>query len=183
MSNGANVLERSVLQAGKVFIRSGEDNSRAYVIQTGEVRGFIMRDGKKVEVARYGPGTIIGELGLMLDDPSTLSYEALESATVVTVTRQDFQKRLIRADKSITTILEHAVKKIQDSDKKLTERAIERSKMDETALLLVQGLLSGFSDEKKALYEDAVLPHLNAMMKDIKRIKEDKNKKKKNQQD
>ncbi len=171
MSSGTNVLERSVLQAGKVFIHADEDNSRAYVVQTGEVRSFIMHEGKKIEVARYGPGTIIGELGLMLDDPSALNYEALESSTVVTITRQDFQKRLARADKSITTILEHAVKKIRAFDQEQTAFALETSQMDETATLLVQGLLNGLSDEKKALYEDAIAPHLHAMMKDLKRAK------------
>ena len=93
MAKGADVLERSCLPEGKIFIREGEENTRAYVIQTGEVSAFFTsEDGRKIEVDRYGPGTIIGEECLVVDTPAKLSYEVVETSTVITLTRQDFQK-------------------------------------------------------------------------------------------
>lgn len=168
----SDVLERSALQAGKVFIREGEDNTRAYVVQDGEVAAYKNKDGKKIEVARYGPGTIIGELNLMIDEESSLSYEALELSTVVSITRQDFQKRLARADKSITTILEHAVNKIKYYENIETIKALKNSEIDETAYQLVQALVTDLPIDKKVQYEDAILPHLNSMIKAIKETKE-----------
>ncbi len=172
----SDVLERSALQAGKVFIHEDEDNIRAYVVQDGEVAAYKKHDNRKIEVARFGPGTIIGELNLMIDDVSNLSYEATTLSTVVSITRQDFQKRLARADKSISTILEHAVKKIKFYENIETQKALAASEVDDLAVQLVQTLVTNLPIDKKAQYEDAILPHLNGMIKSIKEIK-DKNKK------
>lgn len=170
MSSG-NVLERSVLQPGKPFIREGEDNTRAYVVQTGEIRGYTMKEGSKVEVIRFGPGAIIGEINLMIDEASTMSYEAMETTTVVTITRQDFQKKLARADKSITTILDYAVKKISKLESEKRDSAIKNFEIDPIADALVKGLIAPVSDDKKDDYKNAILPHINGLLKDLKSLK------------
>ncbi len=175
MKKGADVLERSCLQAGKTFIRAGEGNARAYVIQNGEVASFVMEGGNKVEVERFGPGTIIGEKCLVIDEPSPLSYETITTATVVTITRDDFQRRLNKVDKSIKTILDHAIKKISDYESAEIKKAIKRSELDDQAIAMVDDLLSGLSNDKKKKYEAAILPHVNALIKEINIIKDDTN--------
>lgn len=179
MNSNTNVLERIVLQPGKSFIREGEENARAYVVQKGEIAAYKNLDGRKIEVATYGPGTIIGEVNLLLDEPAKLSYEALTTTTVVTVTRQDFQKRLVRVDKSIQTILDHAVRKLIAYENIEIKKALKNAEVDETAELLVKGLLAGMSVDKKSVYEEALFPHINGMIKDIKRVKKREQEKKK----
>ena len=176
MKKGTDVLERSCLQAGKTFIRSGEGNARAYVIQSGEVAAFIMKGDVKIEVERFGPGTIIGEKCLIIDDTSPLSYETIISTTVVAITRDDFQKRLNKVDKSIKTILDHAIKKIGHYENIETNKAMKRFDMDDMAVALVDDLLSGLSNDKRKEYENAILPHVNSLIKEIKDIKNNANK-------
>lgn len=159
---------------------------RAYVIQNGEVCAYIMQDNQRVEIARFGPGTIIGEMCLMMDDPITINYEALVTTTVVTVTRQDFQKRLARADKTIKTILDHAVKKIEYYEKLELERALKKPEvvfappvdlpLDATAVALVENLIKDLSDEKKTSYREAMLPHINGLISGIKSLKSERKK-------
>lgn len=174
MNGAPDVLERRVLQPGKAFIKAGEENSRAYVVQSGEVIAYTEDGNRKVEIDRYGPGTIIGESALLVDEEAKVSYEAVTNTTVVTITRQDFQKRLSRTDKSIRTILDHAVKKINYYENIEMIKALERAEIDDTALQLVRGLLSGLSEDKKTQYEHALLPHLNGLIKEIKNLKKDK---------
>lgn len=174
MASDTSILERSVIQKGKVFIRASEEISRAYVIQNGEVAAFTMQDEQKVEVTRFGPGSIIGEMGLVSDEVSELSYEALTLCTVVTVTRQEFQKRLARADKNIATIMEHAVNKIKYYENIETKKALKAAEIDETAYLLMNSMLRNVPFDKKLEYEDAILPHLNSLVKSIKDIKKSK---------
>lgn len=171
MASDTSILERSVIQKGKIFIRAGEEISRAYVIQNGEVLAYTMQDDRKVEVAYYGPGQIIGEFGLVSDEVSTLSYEAMELCTVVTVTRQEFQKRLHKADKNVATIMEHAVKKITYYESIETQKALRAAEIDETAYLLMNSLLKSVPYDKKLEYEDAVLPPLNNLVKALKELK------------
>ncbi|MGH1404112.1 MAG: Crp/Fnr family transcriptional regulator [Alphaproteobacteria bacterium] len=169
--SGAAVLERSVLAEGKVFIKEGQENARAYMIQNGEVSAFITDGEQEVEIARHGPGTIIDEICLLIDEPAKVSYRALSSVTVVTITRADFQKRLSKADQTIGTILDHIVHKLTYYANRETEKALKRSEIDDTALALVHGLVQGLNAEKKEKYKDAMLPHLNGLIKAIKDLK------------
>ncbi len=171
MNTAPDVSDRTALPAGKVFIKAGEECERAYIIQVGEVVAFTLNDGEKVEVGRFGPGTLIGELCLLIDEPITLSYEAVVTTTVITITRQDFQKRLSKVDKTVRSILDHAAKKIRDYEREETHKAIRRSEIDDTAFALVHALCAGLAEEKKQKYTNAMLPHLNGLIKEIKEIK------------
>lgn len=167
----ADVLERKALQPGKAFIKQGEENNHAYVIQDGEVVSYKKKGDHRIEIAHFGPGTIIGETNLMLDQTATLSYEASGMCTVITISRQDFQKLLARADKSIVTILEHAVNKLRFYENLDIGRAMSELDIDDLALQLVQNLLKDLPLDKKAQYEEAILPHINSLIKSIKEIK------------
>lgn len=172
MNKGADVLERRVLQAGKVFIKTGEENARAYVIQAGEVQSFTMDGDQKIIIEKLGPGTIIAEKCLIFDEPATISYEALSSVTVVTVTRQDFQKKLTKTDKTVKTILDCAIKKLSYYESLEKNKAKNRAELDETAITIVNSLTQNLSDDKKDKYNEALLPYVNGMMKEIKKLKE-----------
>lgn len=174
MASDSSILERSAIQKGKVFIRAGEEISRAYVIQNGEVVAFTMQDDRRVDVDTFGPGSIIGEMGLVADEVSPLSYEAVTLCTVITVTRQEFQKRLARADKNIATIMEHAVNKISHYESADTKKALKAAEIDETAYMLMNTLIKGVPYDRKLEYEDAILPPLNDLIKNIKELKKNK---------
>ena len=171
MSIGPDVLERKVIHPGNVFIKAGEENSRAYMIQQGKIIAFIIEDGQRIEVAEHGPGTIIGEGCLALDDPIQLNYEALVDTTVVTITRQDFQKKLSRADKTVKTVFSNVIRKLFDQDSTALNRAHEKAQIDDDAIKLVNGLIANLPPDKKHRYEKAILPHLNSLIKEIKGLK------------
>ena len=171
MSKGPPVLERKVIHAGNVFIKAGEENSRAYMLQTGKVRAFITRDGNKMEVAQYGPGTIIGEVCLVMDDPINVSYEAIVDTTVAMITRQDFEKKIQRVDKTVVTILNELVKKLVAQDKEDMDKALSNGDIDSDAYKFVQALVTGLSPGKKATYETTLLPHMNRLIRAIKELK------------
>ncbi|MCB1784559.1 MAG: cyclic nucleotide-binding domain-containing protein [Alphaproteobacteria bacterium] len=174
MNKGADVLERNVLPEGKVFIKAGEENCRAYVIQAGEVICYTMKGEERINVGRYGPGTLIGEACLMLDEPIALNYEAATSVTVVTITRQDFQKRLARIDKSIRNILERAMQKLQEYERVEMDKALTLYDVDAGALKFVKGLVAGLPDNKRAEYESVLLPHIDGLIKGVKALKDEK---------
>ncbi len=171
MSKGPDVLERKVINPGKAFIKAGEENSRAYIIQNGMVRSFIMLDDEKTEVARYGPGTIIGEACLVLDELIDMNYEALVDTTVVTLTRQDFEKKLTRCDSTVRTILGHLMEKLSALDSTAIGKAKEKADINEKAFQLTRAIVNGFAEEKQRRYEQAILPHMNGLIKAIERIK------------
>ncbi len=166
-----DVFDRNVIHAGKVFIKAGEEHARAYMVQNGLLRAFVMDGDMKVEVAEYTPGRIIGETCLMVDEPMSMSYEAVVDTTVITITRQDFQKKISRIDKDIMTILDHVMNKLNMQDLSAIDKAVERSQIDDDAYKMMAALTTGLPDEKKFVYEREVLPHVNRMVKTIKELK------------
>lgn len=171
VNKGEDVLERKVIHAGKVFIKAGEEHSRAYVVQNGLIRSFIMEGQNRIDVAEYEPGRIIGETCLMVDEPMSMNYEAVVDTTVVTITRQEFQKKISRIGKDIMTILDHVMTKLNYQDMSAIDSAKKRSEIDPDAYKMMEGLVAGLQGEKKYQYEKAILPHVNSMVKAIKELK------------
>ncbi len=168
------VFDRSVLHANKIFIKAYEESSRAYVIQEGIIRSFTYNEDKEeVEIARFGPGTIIGEVCLVMDDPIPVNYQAVETTTVITITRADFEKKFAKTDNVVRTIVMNLTEKLMMHDSKALEKAMNKPEIDETAAALVKSLTAGLPEERKQVYQEALLPHVNGMITAIKEMKKE----------
>ena len=169
--NTKQVMERSVLHAGKVFIKENEEHSRAYIIQTGKIRSFKTTDGKKIPIKEYGPNTIIGESNLLEDKIADKSYEALTNTTVITITRQDFEKRLQKSDSIVQTVFQHMMAKMEGLLNEKEEERMRALDIDEQAFLMVRDMIKNVAEDQKRRYELALLPHVNAIMKSVKSLR------------
>lgn len=168
-----NVLERKVIHPGKPFIKEGEEHARAYIVQHGLIRSYIMEGDMKVGVTQYGPGRIIGEVCLMSDEPMTMNYEALEDTTVVTLTRGEFQQKIAKMDGNVATILEHVMNKLNYQYAEDVAHAQKALVNDERALAVVRSLIEKVPEERKMKYENAILPHMNKIMQELKALKDE----------
>jgi len=166
------VFDRSVISADKIFIKAHKENNRAYVIQEGLVRSFTTdENGEEIEIARFGPGTIIGECCLVVDDLIPVNYQALDPTTVMTITRADFEKKFSKTDNVVQTIIMTLTEKLMMQDASALEKAMNKPEIDETALSLVKSFTNGLPEERKKIYEETLLPHINGMITAIKEIK------------
>ncbi|MDH5723683.1 MAG: cyclic nucleotide-binding domain-containing protein [Alphaproteobacteria bacterium] len=173
MDKSADVLERTVLHPGKYFMKAGEENMRAFIVQNGEVTSYYTNDeGKKIEIEKYGPGAIFGEKGLVVNYIPTFDYEATQTTTVIVITRQDFEKHMKKVPKAVKTVLDHTLKKIQSYERKGSQSIINEFDIDDIAIQLVNDLIQGLPDDKKEKYQATITPHVNALIKAIKDIKQ-----------
>lgn len=173
MNDTGDVLERKVINPGKPFIREGEEHARAYIVQNGLISAYVMDGDKKIEVSQYGSGRIIGEICLMSDEPMTMSYEALTDTTVVTLTRSEFQKKIAKLDKNISTILEHVMNKLNFQYAEDVEKARKKVEIDPDSYEMVKTFIGKIPEQKRFKYEEALVPHISAILKEIKRLKEE----------
>jgi CRP-like cAMP-binding protein len=172
MSQDSKILERSVFHAGQVFILAGSKHSNAYIVQSGEVIGFVSHNSKKLEVSRFGPGSLIAETSLLVEEPMTVSYEAVVDTTVVMISAQDFQKSLLKADPLTKTVLKHIAGKFQKITADAIAEAQKNAVIDEEAYKIVQHLIRNLNTEKKSDYEEAMLPHFNELMRVLRSVQE-----------
>jgi CRP-like cAMP-binding protein len=86
-----SLLTAILLPAGAVLIERGASPREFAVIADGEV-SVVDADG--VEVAVLGPGTIVGELGLLRDTAADSTVTALTPVVVYVGNRQEFMAML-----------------------------------------------------------------------------------------
>lgn len=167
-----NVLERSVLHAGRLFIEVGKSHADAYIIQTGEIQAYIVYQNQKVEVGRYGPGDIIGEVGLVSDDPAYMNYVPLVDTTVIKITRQDFSKQLKKADEVVKRVLERLIVKLNRIYKDKATESQDKAHIDHEAMQIVDHLTRKLDFKRKKDYEEVMLPHFNALVTAVRDVKQ-----------
>jgi CRP-like cAMP-binding protein len=84
--------EQQEFARGSVLFRQGEDADCGYVIQSGAFR-ISLDDGSDHEVIA-GPGTLIGELPLLVSMPRPSTAIAVEYSSIIRITRSLFQRVL-----------------------------------------------------------------------------------------
>ena len=166
-----DILERKVIHAGKKISSNTEDHHYAYIIQKGLVQAYITDKNKRIEIATYGPDTIIGETNLMLDDPGQVEYEALEDTTVVVIIRQDFEKSLKKVNKVLLSIIKTMMKKLHQYERQSVAEALEEKQTDDKAREIVDHLLREMGPERREKYETILLPHFNVMCRALEDLK------------
>lgn len=106
MTTNAPVLERRFYPQGKLIVKEGEDAFIAFIIQSGKVRVFSEKDGKKVEFSTLEAGQIFGEIALIQDTVRTASVEALEDCNMIIITRDAFKHKLMKSDPTIKAVIQ-----------------------------------------------------------------------------
>jgi len=89
------VCERKVVQQGKTLFQQGDEPDGLYIIDTGYVRiSFESPRGKSQTVAIYGPGDIVGELGVIDGLPRSATATAQIISTLRFISTQRFENLL-----------------------------------------------------------------------------------------
>lgn len=92
------ILERKVYQMGEVIFKEGDEGNRAFVVQSGEVEISKVLEGTRTVLGTIRKGGIFGEMALIDDAPRMASARALDTTTVILVSRQMMEEKLSKAD-------------------------------------------------------------------------------------
>jgi Flp pilus assembly CpaE family ATPase len=88
-------LNRRRIAVGKPLFRAGEAADALYIVESGRFRVFMAeRPGNERVLQFLGPGEIIGEAAFMAETLHVAGAEAIENASVLRLTRADFENLL-----------------------------------------------------------------------------------------
>jgi CRP/FNR family cyclic AMP-dependent transcriptional regulator len=82
----AQLADEVDLPAGHVLMREGETGSQMFVIASGEAR--VERAGR--EIARLGPGSVLGEMALVAEGPRTASATLTKPSHLFVLAHREF---------------------------------------------------------------------------------------------
>lgn len=101
---------------GDVIIKQGDDGRNAYIIEEGRVEILLEQaDGSMQLVATRGKGTIIGEMAIVDNQKRIATVRALETCTLLEITREDFTRRLESADAVLQMIVKVILMRYRDT--------------------------------------------------------------------
>jgi EAL domain-containing protein (putative c-di-GMP-specific phosphodiesterase class I)/CRP-like cAMP-binding protein len=102
-------------KAGDTIMTQGETGDCAYIIESGSVEILVKRgDGKTMRVDTRGPGSIIGEMALVDDDPRTATLKAISDCTLLEISKNDYAQRLKNTDPIIQMITQVILTRYRD---------------------------------------------------------------------
>lgn len=113
---------RKIVNSGELIIRQGDAGESAYIIEKGRVEILIEKaNGMVHRVGTRGPGTIIGEMALVDNEPRVATVKAMEECSLLEITKADFNRRLQSTDPVIQIISQVILTRYRDM---LTRAAI-----------------------------------------------------------
>jgi cyclic nucleotide-binding protein len=90
------MVTRHYAKGESIFIK-GDVGTELLVVLDGEVRIHLDHEGREVTLARLGPSSVVGEMGVFDDQPRSAGAQATESTTV----------RVLRRDRLQALVHEH----------------------------------------------------------------------------
>jgi CRP-like cAMP-binding protein len=166
------IHERKSVAKGGVIIREGERGHSAYLIQSGKVQVFSAREGKRINLATLGAGQIFGEMALLFDEARTASVEALESTTLITVTREILKKKVDKSDPTVRAILPMLMKRIIQTNNVILQNQSSLDELVETVTMIYQNIHATLPPAQKKTLENDVLPKLDELLNVVKAFRD-----------
>ncbi len=103
-------------------MRQGDAGENAYIIEKGRVEILMEKaNGLIHRVGTRGPGTIIGEMALVDNEPRIATIKALEECSLLEISKADFNRRLKTTDPVVQIISQVILTRYRDM---LTRAAI-----------------------------------------------------------
>ena len=86
--------KRLKVAKGQLILREGDTDTNAYRVMSGYVDVYKQRDGKRMKLARLGPGQFFGEMNLVLETARTANVEAIEDCVIRVISQKTFNRLL-----------------------------------------------------------------------------------------
>lgn len=107
---------RSIVSPGTCLIHEGEPGQSLLVILSGEVE--VVRDtgGSEASLARFGPGSFVGEMALIDNAPRSATVRALTDAEVLEITRDQFDRLLDESPDACRNLLRTILRRLKSTE-------------------------------------------------------------------
>lgn len=104
-----------VFKAGEIIMTQGEAGSCAYFIQEGRV-GIVVEkpDGRLLHMGTRGPGSIIGEMAIVDNQPRSATIRSLENCTLLEIGKDDFARSVRGANPIVRLIAQVILMRYRD---------------------------------------------------------------------
>jgi diguanylate cyclase len=108
-------LDRIAVPAGTLLFAEGDVGSSAYLIASGSIEIFLVRESRDVILAVRGPGEIIGEMAIIDSRPRSASARATADCDLVVITAEQIAHRIAQTDPILRMCLDVVIDKYRET--------------------------------------------------------------------
>lgn len=115
------------LPGGTELFREGDAADHAYLIMSGAIEVYLLREGREVLLATLGPGEIIGEMAIVDSGPRTAHARVQGGCSLAVISREQFATRLTETDPVLRMCLEVVLRRYRSTIKRMRHVEPERA--------------------------------------------------------
>ncbi len=112
-------------EPGTVVFEEGDRGDECYVLHSGAVK-IVRRfpDGRRITLARLGPGSVVGELALFNGERRSATVEAVEQTLAVTLAGDDLMAILKRDPEAAISVAVGLADRLRAANERMFEHAL-----------------------------------------------------------
>lgn len=107
------ILNRQTFKIGEYLFKTGDPPLCAYLIQSGTVDIVVSKDDEDTVVGSLEAGQLVGEMALIDNQARSAAARARTATTCVLVSKEEFKKRIEKADPLTRAILKMLVDRLR----------------------------------------------------------------------
>ena len=111
------------LQDGEKVFAQGEPGNEMYIVRSGMVEIYRVRDGREIPLTNLGEGEFFGEMALFDESPRSASARAKGDTELQVIDKDTFSSFI--TEPIVWTILENMGKRIRQVDDKIEELSVQ----------------------------------------------------------
>lgn len=166
------ILERRSIAKGQVVIKEGDFGHQAYLIQSGEMVVYLVSEDQEIEVARLGPGEIVGEMALVFDGPRTANVKAATEANLIVISRTMFEEKIRDSDPTIRAIVNMLSRRIVDANNVLLSKKDDVGDLKDATRTIYENIAVKLPKNQLYTLQSTVLPKLEELFEAIEAFNE-----------
>jgi len=149
-------MKETPYPAGATVYREGDASDCAYVIAEGEIEVVRAAGETAVPLAILRAGQIFGEVGIIRNRPRSTTTRAVSDATLVVITREDFDKAFGGDNSLALTILRMLCERLSDVTQKVFEGQVHAETVAASAVTEIR-LMPGSPAVESQIGRDGIL--------------------------
>jgi HEAT repeat protein len=117
----ANAAVENLFPDGELIAAQGEPGGEMHVVVVGEIEVDFGHEDALVELARRGPGEVVGEMSLITEQPRMASLVAVGNVRTLSIDRTRFERIIVeRPEVSLAVMRQLCARLMQSVDKTVT---------------------------------------------------------------
>lgn len=113
-----------VFHRGSLMFIEGEQGEEMFILKSGKIKVLKQEGTKTIELATLGPGSVLGEMSLLIDMPRSATAQVLEDVVALAINKAILEDTYSKIPPWLVSVIKEVVKRLRDTMKKNSDNLV-----------------------------------------------------------